>query len=99
MNLSDIGETVVGADVLVVGGGIGGHAAAIATKEKDPDAEVVVVEKNVSGWAGQANKGAGALMYLDTEDSLDDFLSFHVRRIGMYLEDQELLADFARGSL
>jgi succinate dehydrogenase/fumarate reductase flavoprotein subunit len=99
MTLSDISDTVVRADVLVVGGGIGGHAAAIAIKEREPDAEVVVVEKNVSGWAGQANKGAGALMYLDTEDSLDEFMAFHVRRMGMYLEDQELLADFARGSL
>ena len=99
MTLSDIRDVTVHADVLVVGGGIGGHAAAIAMKEKEPDAEVVVVEKNVSGWAGQANKGAGALMYLDTEDGLDDFMAFHVRRMGMYLEDQTLLADFAHGSL
>ena len=90
---------VISTDVLVIGGGIGGHAAAIAMKEAAPDAEVLVVEKNVSGWAGQANKGAGALMYLDTTDDLDKFLAFHVERMGVYLEDQRLLADFARGSL
>jgi succinate dehydrogenase / fumarate reductase, flavoprotein subunit len=95
----DIQTRVIDADVLVVGGGVGGHAAAIALKEESPDAAVVVVEKNVSGWAGQANKGAGALMYLDPEDSLEDFLRFHVERIGVYLEDQDLLADLARGSL
>jgi succinate dehydrogenase / fumarate reductase, flavoprotein subunit len=90
---------VVEADILVIGGGIAGHAAAIAIKDAAPEAEVLVVEKNVSGWAGQANKGAGALMYLDTADDLDTFVRFHVERMGVYLEDQRLLADFGRGSL
>jgi succinate dehydrogenase/fumarate reductase flavoprotein subunit len=90
--------TVTEADILIVGGGIAGLSAAIAVKEKAPDAQVVVVEKNVSGWAGQANKGAGVLAYLDEEDSVEEFLRFHVANMGMFLEDQELLSEYASGS-
>jgi cation diffusion facilitator CzcD-associated flavoprotein CzcO len=47
---------VESADILVIGGGIGGLAAATAAKEKSPDADVLVVEKGVTGgWP--ANKG------------------------------------------
>ena len=42
--LEDLGR-VESADILVIGGGIGGLAAATAAKEKNPDADVLVVEK------------------------------------------------------
>lgn len=87
------------ADILVIGGGIGGLAAATAAKEKNPDADVLVVEKASTGWAGQANKGAGIWWYLAPEDDVDAFVKFHVEHIGHYIEDQELLADFGRESL
>ena len=90
---------VESADVLVIGGGIGGLAAATAAKEKNPDADVLVVEKATSGWAGQANKGAGIWWYLAPEDDADRFVQFHCEHIGHYIEDQELLADFGRESL
>jgi len=87
------------ADILVIGGGIGGLAAATAAKEKNPDADVLVVEKASTGWAGQANKGAGIWWYLAPEDDVDTFVKFHVEHIGHYIEDQDLLADFGRESL
>ena len=87
------------ADILVIGGGIGGLAAATAAKVENPDADVLVVEKASTGWAGQANKGAGIWWYLAPEDDVDAFVKFHVEHIGHYIEDQHLLADFGRDSL
>ena len=97
-DLSHLGRTEQ-ADVLVVGGGIGGLVAAVAAKEKNPDADVLVVERATSGWAGQANKGAGIWWYLAPEDDVDAFVKFHVEHIGHYIEDQDLLGDFGRESL
>jgi succinate dehydrogenase / fumarate reductase, flavoprotein subunit len=90
--------TVLSTDVLIIGGGIGGITAAISAKEASPDVDVLIVEKNTSGWAGQANKGHGHFGYLDHENSPDEFVEFHVRNVGMFLEDQEMLAESARES-
>ena len=86
-------------DVLIIGGGIAGLAAAITTKEKSPETRVLVVDKNFSGWAGQANKGAGIFMFLGPDDPVDRFLDYHTHNIGMFLEDQLLLGEFAAKSL
>ena len=96
--LADLGR-VESADIVVIGGGVGGLAAATAAKEKNPDADVLVVEKASTGWAGQANKGAGIWWYLAPEDDVDAFVKFHCDHIGHYIEDQDLLADFGRDSL
>jgi succinate dehydrogenase / fumarate reductase, flavoprotein subunit len=85
-------------DVLVVGGGIAGLAAAVSAKERSPETRVLVVDKNFSGWAGQANKGAGVFMFLGPEDPVERFVDYHTRTIGMFLEDQVLLAEFASES-
>jgi succinate dehydrogenase / fumarate reductase flavoprotein subunit len=95
--LENVGR-VLSADILIVGGGIAGISAAIAAKEATPDAEVLVVEKATSGWAGQANKGAGVFAYMAEEDSVDEFVKYHVENIGIYLEDQELLRQYAEES-
>ena len=86
--------TVLSTELLVVGGGIAGLAAAISAKEAAPDLDVLVVDKATNGWGGKANKGGGNLAYLDPEDDLDAFVEFRVRQVGGYLEDQELLRDF-----
>ena len=95
--LGQLGK-VSSTDILIVGGGIGGMTAAISAKEASPDIDILVIEKNTSGWAGQANKGHGHFGYLDVENSPDEFVEFHVRKIGMFLEDQEMLAESARES-
>lgn len=95
--LADLGA-VRETDVLVCGGGIAGLAAAIATKEASPATRVLVVDKNHSGWAGQANKGAGVFMLLGPQDPVEDFLNYHSQNIGMFLEDQVLLGEFASES-
>jgi glycine/D-amino acid oxidase-like deaminating enzyme len=63
VRLDELGE-VVDADVLIIGGGIGGLAAAVAAKEECPQLDVMVVEKQTAGWAGKASKIGGVLTFL-----------------------------------
>ena len=80
-------------DVLIIGGGIGGLCCAVAIKEQQKDADILVVEKNFAGYSGKANRGGGVLQYFDP-DKIDpwDFVRFHAEKIGAYLGDQELMA-------
>jgi len=79
-------------DVLIVGGGVGGLACAASVKERLPEADVLVVEKNFAGYAGKANRGGGVLQYFDPKKvKAEDFLKFHVNEIGCYLGNQKLL--------
>lgn len=91
-------ETAWNSDVLVIGGGFGGLAAAIRVKELAPDASVTLVDKQTIGWGGKANKGAGVLWVLGPEDDLDAFVDYHVNQIGIFLNDQELLYAMAAES-
>ncbi|MBC7253213.1 MAG: FAD-dependent oxidoreductase [Actinobacteria bacterium] len=93
-DLESLGE-VARTDVLVIGGGIAGLSAAISVKEKNPRLEVLVVEKATAGWAGKAARGGGILAFLTPDDSPEDFVRYHVEHIGCYLEDQELLMEYA----
>ena len=100
-SLENLG-TVLQADVLIVGGGIAGLACAISAKETDPDVDVLIVDKVVTGWGGKANKGGGNIVFMDEADGFDNVLDFHVHNVGDFLEDQELLLEFAtesRGNL
>ncbi|NLT68621.1 MAG: FAD-dependent oxidoreductase, partial [Acidobacteria bacterium] len=85
-------------DVLVIGGGFGGLAAAIRIKELAPETAVLLVDKQTIGWGGKANKGAGVLWVLAPGDDIEAFIDFHVKNIGCYLNDQELLYAMARES-
>jgi succinate dehydrogenase/fumarate reductase flavoprotein subunit len=85
-------------DVLIIGGGIGGLAAALNIKEISPTTSVLLVDKQTIGWGGKANKGAGVLWLLAPDDNIDAFVDFHVRSIGVYLNDQDLLYTMARES-
>ncbi|HET6475907.1 MAG TPA: FAD-binding protein [Thermoleophilia bacterium] len=90
--------TVLQADVLIVGGGMAGLACAIAAKGTDPDIDVLIVDKVVTGWGGKANKGGGNIVFMDPADGFENVLDFHVHNVGDFLEDQELLMDFVRES-
>jgi succinate dehydrogenase/fumarate reductase flavoprotein subunit len=94
--LQDLG-TVLKTDLLIVGGGIAGLAAAISAKEIDAELDVLIVDKVVTGWGGKANKGGGNIVFMDGEE-IDRVLDFHVHNVGEYLEDQDLLLDFARST-
>ena len=47
--IEDLGE-VISTDVLVIGGGIGGLVTAVKAKEENPDTDVLIVEKQTTGW-------------------------------------------------
>ncbi len=82
-------------DVLIIGGGIGGLACAASLKEHNPDADVLVVEKNFAGYSGKANRGGGVLQYFDL-NRIDpaEFAVFHANAIGAFLGDQELMMKY-----
>ncbi|MCQ2529817.1 MAG: FAD-binding protein [Lachnospiraceae bacterium] len=83
------------ADILIVGGGIAGLVAAVSAKEKNPDASVIVVEKQVCGYGGKANKGGGVLQYFDLEHMKpEDFVEYHAHAVGCYLGDQETMKKY-----
>ena len=84
-------------DVLVVGGGIGGLTAAVSLKERSPETDILVVEKQTAGYSGKANRGGGVLQYFDLSrvDPMA-FLGFHVNEIGASLGDQELMLRYVK---
>jgi succinate dehydrogenase / fumarate reductase flavoprotein subunit len=92
--LEALGE-VISTDLLVIGGGIGGLVAAIKAKEESSNLGVLIVDKATIGWAGKASKGGGIFCVLTPQYDLDRFVEYHVRNIGVYLNDQELLYAYA----
>ena len=100
--MSDLENTslVHTADVLIVGGGPSGLIAANRIKERDSSIDVLVVDKATAGHSGgKGDKGAGVLFIMSEDDDIDDFREFHLKNIGHYLNDQEMLEKFARTSL
>jgi succinate dehydrogenase / fumarate reductase flavoprotein subunit len=93
--LETLGE-VVATDVLIVGGGIGGLAAAIKVKEADPGLDVLIAEKQTTGWAGKATKIGGFLAFLKPGDDPGRFIDYQVRSCGFYLNDQQALAKYVQ---
>lgn len=98
-NLEKHGE-VHSADVIIIGGGLGGLILANRVKELNCDLDVMIVEKSTTGFAGsKANKGAGVLWVLDETDDVDKFMSFFAKEVGHGLEDQDMVRKFALTSL
>lgn len=89
---------VISTDVLIVGGGVGGLATAIKIKEENPKVDVLIVEKQTTGWAGKATKIGGFLAFLGPNDNADKFLDFQIRTSGFFLNDQELLSKYVQSS-
>lgn len=82
-------------DVLIVGGGIGGLTAAVSIKERSPETEVLIMEKQTSGYSGKANKGGGVLQYFDLSKVTPEmFTEFHVHNIGAYFGDQDMMKKY-----
>jgi succinate dehydrogenase / fumarate reductase flavoprotein subunit len=91
--LEEIGE-VVAADLLIVGGGVGGLAAAIKAKEAAPNIDVLMVEKQTVGFGGKTTKIGGILAFLAPGNNADKFIDFQVRTVGEFLNDQEALTKY-----
>src|SRR5665647_1113295 len=97
MKLDEVGK-VDSADILIIGGGIAGLVAANAAKDEAPDVDILVVEKAHVPYGGQANKGAGNINYLAPGDDHEKWIEHHVKKIGIYLEDQDLLRAYETDS-
>ncbi len=91
--LEELGE-VIATDVLIVGGGVGGLAAAIKAKEAAPNVDVLMVEKQTIGFAGKATKIGGILAFSAPGNSADKFIEFQVRNAGEFLNDQDALTKY-----
>ncbi len=91
--IGDLGE-VISTDLLIVGGGIGGLSAAIKAKEEFPKMDVLLVDKQIVGWSGKAPKIGGGLWVKMPDDDADKIAEYHVRKIGNYLNDQDLLYSY-----
>lgn len=82
-------------DILIVGGGIAGLTAAVSAKEKNPEAEVLIIEKQTAGYGGKANKGGGVLQYFDLNNmSPESFMEYHTHAVGCYLGNQNLMKKY-----
>jgi len=86
------------ADLLIIGGGIGGLAAAIRAKEEYPDIDVLMVDKQTIGWAGKATKIGGVLAFLAADGNVDKFIDFQVKTAGSYINDQKSLEKYVRST-
>lgn len=92
MTQSEIKTAAQTTDILIVGGGIAGLTAAVSAKEKNPHAQVLIVEKQTAGYSGKANKGGGVLQYFDLEHTTPEmFAEYHVHSVGCYLGNQNML--------
>jgi succinate dehydrogenase / fumarate reductase flavoprotein subunit len=96
-NYEDVSE-IITTDVLIVGGGIGGLVTAVKAKEANPKVNVLVVEKQTSGWAGKATKIGGILAFLGQQNNAETFIDFQIRNSGFYLNDQDLLSKYVHST-
>lgn len=88
-------EQVLYTDILVVGGGIAGLTAAITVKETNPNLDVLIVEKQTSGYSGKANRGGGVLQYFDFDRVKPiEFVAYHANAVGCFLGDQEQMLKY-----
>lgn len=88
--------TTCKSEILIIGHGIAGVFAALTIKEKNPDADILLVDKASTGWAGKANKG-GCVQFLVTPGrTAEEIAEFHIRNTGEFLNDQILYTEFCQ---
>ncbi|MFC2044304.1 FAD-dependent oxidoreductase, partial [Chloroflexota bacterium] len=90
---------VISTDILIIGGGIAGLVAAIKAKEEFPGVDVLIVEKQTTGWSGKAPKINGGYFALGPGEEPDKLIEYHVRNMGIYLNDQDMLYQYLPESL
>ncbi|EHS56435.1 hypothetical protein WG8_3648 [Paenibacillus sp. Aloe-11] len=81
---------VISTDVLVVGGGCGGLVTALKAKEES-NIDVLIVDKANVGFAGQASRAGNGILGFNNNTDLEKYMEYHVRNIGKYLNDQNML--------
>jgi len=97
MTTQNPSNKVFTADVLVVGHGLAGLAAAIAVKEDFPELSVLTVDKCFPGYGGKANKGGGHVAFIP-EGAEETYVQYHTENLGDYLNDQDMLRIYANST-
>lgn len=88
---------IITSDVLVVGHGLAGLAAALTVKEDNPGLHVVTVDKCFPGYGGKANKGGGHVAFIPEGDE-ETYVQYHTENLGDYLNDQDMLRIYANST-
>lgn len=89
--IKDYGELYT-ADILVVGGGMSGLVTAIRAKENNPELDILVIDKGIIGWNGQATKaGNGIRATSKHPDGVRNALNYLVKAHTPFMNDQEFL--------
>ncbi|HHW58243.1 MAG TPA: FAD-binding protein [Clostridia bacterium] len=94
----DIKTNTIETDILIVGHGIAGLAAAHAVKDEDPALKVLAVDKASLGYGGKANKGGGHVAFIP-EGGEEKYVEYHTRNLGDYLNDQDALRNYAYSTI
>lgn len=90
-SVKDFGELYT-SDILVIGGGMAGLVTAIRAKENDPDLDILVVDKGIIGWNGQATKaGNGIRATSKHPNGVMNALKYLVQAHTPFMNDQEFL--------
>ncbi len=93
-NVKDYGELYT-SDILVVGGGMSGLVTAIRAKENNPELDILVVDKGIIGWNGQATKaGNGIRATSKHPDGVMNALKYLVHAHTPFMNDQEFLKKY-----
>ncbi|MBQ8662732.1 MAG: FAD-dependent oxidoreductase [Eubacterium sp.] len=93
-NVKDYGELFT-ADILIVGGGMAGLVTAIRAKENKPNLDILVIDKGIIGWNGQATKaGNGIRSTSKHPDGVKNALNYLVHAHTPFINDQEMLRDY-----
>ena len=82
-------------DILIVGGSISGLTLAIKTKEMNPDLDVLVIDKGVIGWTGQATKAGNGIRATRKEpEAIPMAMCYQVHAHTEFLNDQIFLMKY-----
>ena len=93
-DVKDFGELYT-SDILVIGGGMAGLVTAIRAKENDPNLDILVVDKGIIGWNGQATKaGNGIRATAKNPDAVMNAMKYLVHAHTPFMNDQEFLKKY-----
>lgn len=87
-------KNILTTDILVVGGGVGGGVTAIRAAKAG--AQVLIADKVFIGGGGMsARAGHGIIVVDKNEEAIENFVEYHARFIGDYLDNQDMLREIA----